>query len=138
MEVYLVRDDDSGLLMNAHNIDYDKVQSLTRGEVYKCKITKPRNYKYLQKFFALISIVFHNQEQYRSQEQLRKDIIIEAGYYDAWIDFNGNLQKEAKSISFGSMTAEEFSALYTDVVNVIVDKLKVTKEDLADEIEQYF
>ena len=53
-------------------------------------------------------------------DRFRKDIIVLAGYYDATYRLNGDTRIEAKSISFGSMSEDEFEKLYSACVDVIL------------------
>ena len=69
---------------------------------------------------------------------MRKDLIIEAGFYDEWVDFQGVIQREAKSISFASMTEDDFGDLYSKVIDVIVQYFNFDKQDIIDNVEQYY
>ena len=63
---------------------------LKMGEVVSCEATKPRNYRFLRKYFALLNLAFDYWEppegQYKGQtiekefERFRKDVQIMAGY----------------------------------------------------------
>ena len=137
MKIFLVKQL-NGTLKPAYNSDYDKVKKLKVGEEYQCDVRQPRNYKLLKKFFSLVKLVFDNQEVYNNIDILREDLIIEAGYYVEWADFNGEIKRKAKSISFGSMTEDEFQQLYSRVVDVIVKYFHFDREDIAENVERYF
>lgn len=137
MKVFLVKQLNNTLKV-AYNSDYDKIKKLKPEEIYQCEIKQPRNLKFHRKFFSLINMLFENQERYNNPERLRKDLIIEAGYYDEWVDLNGEVRQEAKSISFASMTEEEFGNLYSSVIDVIVQYFNFNKQDIIDNVEQYY
>ena len=137
MKVILVKQLNNSLKV-AYNSDYDKIKKLKLGEEYQCEIKQPRNLKFHRKFFALINLLFQNQELYVSSDRLRKDLLIAAGFYQDWIDLNGEKQKEAKSISFSKMKQEEFDQMYTKVIDVIVHHFNFNKQDIIDNVEQYY
>jgi len=122
----------------AYNSDYEKLKKLKSGEEYECDIKKPRNYKFHRKFFALIKLVFENQERYQDMERLRKDLIIESGFYKEWVDLHGAICREAKSISFSSMKETEFEQLYDKVLDVIVKYFKFEKEEILQNLEEFY
>lgn len=122
----------------AYESDFELAKKIKIGEVYEYEYKKPRNYRFLKKFFALVNMVFENQEQYTNVEHLRKDLIIESGNYDLRYDLHGVEIREAKSISFASMSETEFSELYNSVVDVVVTYFHFDKEEIAEEIERYF
>ena len=122
----------------AYDSDYDKMKKLKPGEFYNCTISQPRNIKFHRKFFALIKMIFDNQEIYKSADRLRKDLLIEAGYFNEWVDFHGEEHKEAKSISFAKMTEEDFSELYSRVLDEIVRHFNFGKKDIITNVNQYF
>jgi hypothetical protein len=122
----------------AHNSDYEMAKKIPINEPIVYEWTKVRNYEFHKKFFALMKLVYENQEVYDNMESMRKDLIINAGYYDSRFDFKGVEVIEAKSISFASMDNNEFQELYNSVINVIVKWLSIDKQDVLDNIEQYF
>ena len=99
MKIFLVKQL-NGTLKPAYNSDYDKVKKLKAGEEYVCEVKQPRNIRFHRKFFALINMIFDNQEVYNNADRLRKDLIIEAGFYEEWVDVHGEIKREADSISF--------------------------------------
>ena len=137
MKVFLVKQLNNSFKV-AHNSDYEKIKKLKVGEEYQCEIKQPRNLKFHRKFFALINLLFENQEQYSNIERLRKDLIIEAGFYDEWADLHGEIHKEAKSISFASMKEHEFNDLYNRVIDVIVKYFHFGKQEIVNNVNQYF
>jgi hypothetical protein len=137
MKLFLVKQLNNTLKV-AYNSDYDKIKKLKVGEEYQCEIKQPRNLKFHRKFFALINMLFENQERYNNSDRLRKDLIIEAGFYDEWVDLHGVINKEAKSISFASMSEDEFQDLYSKVIDVIVQYFHFDKQDIIENVEQFF
>lgn len=129
---------DDGLFMLAHDSDYEEAKKVKTGEAYFYEVKKPRNYKFHRKFFALIKLVFDNQERYSNMEYLRKDLIICSGYYDKRYDLHGVEVYEAQSLSFSSMDEDEFSELYNSVVDTICREFNFDKQNIIDNVSQYF
>jgi len=122
----------------AYDSDFEISKKIKLNEPYEYEFKRPRNYKFHKKFFALVKMVFDNQEQYTNIEHLRKDLIIESGNYDLRHDLLGVEIREAKSISFASMSEDEFSELYNSVVDVIIKYFHFDKQEIADNVEQYY
>jgi len=121
----------------AYPSDYDNLKKLKAGEFLECEIRMPRNVGFHRKFFALINMVYQNQSTYNNIEHLRRDLIIEAGFYEEWADFNGEVKRRAKSISFSSMGEDEFQELYDRVLDVIVDVYKFEKQDIVESLAEF-
>ena len=137
MKLFVIKQLDHTLKV-AYNSDYDKIKKLKVGEEYQCEVKQPRNLKFHKKFFALVNMLFENQEIYNNPDRLRKDLIIEAGLYDEWVDFQGVMQREAKSISFAKMNENEFSELYSKVIDVIVKHFNFDRQDIIENVQQFY
>jgi len=122
----------------AYNSDYELAKKVPLNEPIEFEFTKKRNLKFHKKFFALLNMVYENQEQYNNIEHLRKDLTISAGYYDLRFNIEGVEVKEAKSISFAKMDDTEFSEFYNRIVDVVVKWLGIDKQEIIENIEQYF
>jgi len=137
MEIYLVKQLDNTFKV-AYDSDYENLKKIKPLAMIKCEISQPRNIKFHRKFFALIKMVYQNQERYNNIEHLRKDLIISAGFYDSRVNLYGEEINEAKSISFASMKQIEFDDLYNRVLDEIVKHFHFDKQLIIDNIEQYF
>jgi hypothetical protein len=122
----------------AYNSDHELAKKIPLNEPIVYEWKKPRNLKFHKKFFALLNLVFENQEQYNNLDHLRKDLTISAGYYDLRLNIEGLEIREAKSISFAKMTDTEFSDYYNRIIDVVVKWLGIDKEDIIQNINQYF
>lgn len=127
-----------------------------QGQVVKAKISKPRNMAFHRKYFALMKYAFEHwnlpeislqgrpiskdndiyyyngQKIEKNYKTFRKNIQILAGFGDPIFTLNGDVRFESKSISFGSMEADDFDKLYNSVINVILKHVlkNYTKDDL--------
>ncbi|MDB4278766.1 DUF1367 family protein, partial [Deltaproteobacteria bacterium] len=62
----------------------ESLKSIHIGGVVKCKLSKPRNVQHHRKFFALLNIVFENQEFYQSENFMLHIIKLGVGHGD-WV-----------------------------------------------------
>lgn len=123
----------------AYDSDYELAKKIKPNEVYEFEYKKTRNIKFHRKFFALVNLCFSNQETFNNIKHLRKELIICSGHYELIFDLEtGTQKKEALSISFASMDETAFNTLYNDVLNVICDKFLFDKEDVLNNVAQYF
>jgi hypothetical protein len=122
----------------AYNSDHELAKKIPLNEPIIYEWKKPRNLKFHKKFFALLNLVFENQERYNNLDHLRKDLTISAGYYDLRLNIEGLEIREAKSISFAKMTDTEFSDYYNRIIDVVVKWLGIDKDDIIQNINQYF
>ena len=122
----------------AYDSDYELAKKIPLNETITFDWKKPRNLKFHKKFFALLNLVYQNQEVYNNIDHLRKDLTVSAGFYDLRYDLNGLEIQEPKSISFASMDEYQFSEYYNAIIDVVVKWLGVDKETLIEEINQYF
>ena len=75
---------------------------------------KPRrNMKFHKKYFALLNAVIHNQEHYKTVNNLHESIKFKSGYFETIIPLNGQPFLITKSIAFHSMDAEAFENFYS-------------------------
>lgn len=137
MKLFIVKNL-NGTIKPAHDSDYDLLKKLKVNEIYKCEIVQPRNLAFHKKFFALIKMLYDNQDRYSNIDHLRHDLIIEAGYYELRYNIHGVEIYEPKSISFANMKQDEFDKLYSAVVDVIVKYFNFDREDIAQNVEQFF
>lgn len=122
----------------AYDSDYDKMKKIKVGDFLECEIRKPRNYQFHKKFFALLNMIYQNQDLYNNIDHLRNDLTIEAGYYTLRDNLKGEQVYEANSISFSKMNEETFGEYYNKCLDVIVKYFNFDKQSIIDNVEQYF
>ena len=113
-------------------------KKIANGEVLRLKYSRPRNYRFHQKFFALLNVAFDSQSIYSSFEAFRMEVIITCGWYDVHHHISGGTSLKAKSISFAKMDESEFSTLYETAIDVILNKFMpdTDAERLEEEIDR--
>ena len=123
-------------LVPLYDSDYEEKRKLKIGEVYFCEITKPRNYEFHKKFFALITLGFDNTDLQMPFEAYRAYITMKAGYADVF-ETPGGKMALPKSISFSNMDEDEFNKLYHSVIQVIHKQTGTDKETIERELINY-
>ena len=104
---------------------YEEKRKLRNGEIYTCEIKLARNTKFLRKYMAFLRVSFSClpqpvQDKYfgGKWENWRNELELMAGSYDVVFSFETKrMEHRHRSISFGSMSEEEFQDLYEKVVN---------------------
>jgi hypothetical protein len=122
----------------AYNSDYDKAKKMKAGVFFECDVKKKRNYMFHKKYFALINMVFENQEHFNNIDDLRDEITIESGFFKKYENLQGDIIKKPLSINFSNMDELKFNELYSATIDTIIKYFKFKKEDILENIEQYF
>lgn len=110
------------------------------GDTYRSDVVKPRNYRFHCLCFALLNLTFENQEQFSPEEfnLFRKMVAIEAGHYEEVTSRDGEIWKQAKSLSYDELDDVEFEALFPKMMNVCASILHdMDVGELKLEVEKY-
>ncbi|MCK5603540.1 DUF1367 family protein [Candidatus Pacearchaeota archaeon] len=141
MKIYLRK------IGNSYIVDSGDDSDIKNGEVVSAEIKRPRNYRFLKKYFTLMNYAFGVWEpdclEYngkpvgKSFERFREDITILSGYYTLTENIKGEVRAEAKSISFGKMDDDEFACLYSKTIGVLLKHVlkNYTREDIDNVID---
>ena len=128
----------SGKFIPAYDTDLELAKKIKVGDIYRFKYSRPRNIKFHKKFFALIKLVFENQDNYTDIDDLRYDLTIEAGFWEEKTNFiTGEVKRIAKSINFASMDEDEFSKLYTSMLDTVLRVFGWSGEDIEENIAEF-
>lgn len=147
----IVRPD--GVLQPADDDTAAYLRRAGAGQVVRCELRRARNYRFFRKWWSLINFAFDvwcergvQAQEYRgapvspNKKRFRKDVTILAGYYEPVYGFDGSVRLEAKSISFESMSEEEFRQLYDSTIDVLLHKViphaGLTEESLRDAVNE--
>ena len=136
-EIYMVKGL-GGKFTPAHETDLEIAKQLKQGDVYKFTFTKPRNYQFHKKFFALIKLVFENQNHYKNIDDLRHDLTVEAGFkIEKTNQYTGEVRYIAESISFASMDEFAFCSLYQKMLDSVIRVYCWEGTDLEAEVAEF-
>lgn len=137
-----------GALVPVDQQAVDYIAKLKLGAAVTATVRRQRNPAFHRKFFALLNLAFESWEPvgntYKGQqvsknfEQFRNDVTVLAGHYEMAVTLKGETRLTAKSISFGSMSQEEFESLYSATVDVILARIlkTYTRDDLDNVVNQ--
>ena len=128
-------------LLPLYPTDLDEKRKLKIGETYEVAIRRPRNVQFHRKFFALIEVGHDNHEWYNDEgeritiprDSYRKWAIKMAGFFNAY-DTPKGTYFEPQSIAFHNMDEDQFAEVYSRVLDVIIDDLDCTAEEINEQV----
>lgn len=134
MEVLLIRD--GNRLAPADPISEESIRQLKNGETVTANLRRPRNPRHHKLLFALLKIVYENQEAYPTTQELLSAIKMATGLFDTGKTVDGIPYAIPKSISFASMDQTSFAEWYDKALDVIITKIipGLDKEGLREEV----
>lgn len=112
------------------------LSTISEHEILKVTISRPRNAAWHRKFFALLNLLFHNQETYDNFEHFRAAFEIALGHCETFQLKSGEKAYIAKSISFAKLDQSGFEQLWDRAVKLAVTKIipGLNKEALENEL----
>lgn len=119
------------------------IRELRIGVTYRADVVMPRNYKRLQWWWKLCSIVSDNSEHYPSQKSVSDMLKLKCGHFET-IVVPGKQEGEwvtqyiPGSIAFASMSEPKFVALCSKAVQVCSQVLACRSEDLKLALHEFF
>jgi hypothetical protein len=126
IEVFMTRRDD-GSFLPSQDEDREKLSHVQSRQTIKvkCSQVRERNYMFLKKFMALMTVTFENLPEelerfFPNMHDLRRDVTIQSGFYEIKYNVFGEETKVPKSISFGKMDAATFNDLYNKSIDTII------------------
>lgn len=151
MEV-LFRKGPRGTLMPLGEESEQQMKSIKEDSVVRAKISRLRNPRFHRKLFALLNYAYgiwsetmpkrmwRGQEVTTTFERFRKEVQILAGHYEPVFSVTGEMRLEAKTISFAGLDEEGFERLYSEVINVLLNKVlnstTLTEESIRRYVDQ--
>jgi hypothetical protein len=118
----------AGGLVPSLPMDEEMLSKWAFNSILECDVKKPRNVAFHRKFFALVGIVFKNQDKYISQDDLLTEIKLKTGHYKEHITTKGEIIYLPKSISFAKMDEMSFSSFYDKAVDVVLQYFMPVEE----------
>ncbi len=115
-----------------------KLNKVAVGESFLMDFKPKRNYKFHKKMFALLSIVFRNQNKYDTLEDLRTEMKLKSGWYTEHLTMKQGIIYIPKSMSFADMDALEFEDVYSKFIDIALrDFIPMNKQELEEEIVRF-
>ena len=137
-----------GILRPDDEQSAESIKTVAVGAVISVEWKHPRNYRFLRKFFAMLKVGYDAwepaEQEYKGLpvqknfDRFREDVTIAAGFGEVVLNIRGEARARAKSISFGSMSQEEFDKLYNAAADVLLQKIlkTYTKDDLESVVNE--
>lgn len=130
--------------------EIEKIKRFKPGKVIKCEVAEMRNGAFFRKYWSLVNTAFdlvsanleprlHNGVPVKMcADAFRKDLTIMAGYYEPVFRADGSVKLEAMSLQWSKMTEETFEKLYSDTIDVILQKVLpgLGEDDLNEAMER--
>lgn len=109
---------------------------MKEGAGYLVSVSRPRNLMHHRKLFALLNLVQDNTDRWPTVDTLLDDLKISTGLFETRINaVTGIPYVVAKSISFASMTQDEFEQWFDRAVGLISKQvLEMDRDYLLAEI----
>lgn len=126
-----------GSLVPADDTAEEILRGYKQGELLRLSVPKRvRNPRFHRKFWAMLNIVFKNQEHYKSLDTLLGVCKIRVGHCDV-IQTKHGIVQIPRSISFAKMDNAEFSKFYDAAVNWVMSEVipGLKRTDLDAEVE---
>lgn len=125
-----------GALKPVDELAAEAVRKIGGDEVVTVTIKRTRNVRFHRKFFALMNLVFQNQEHYPSLDIMLAAFKVAAGHCFPVIAKGGQTVMVPKSISFSKMDESAFEEFWSASVSIVITRFLpgVKREDLEAEI----
>ena len=111
------------------------IRKFDLGEVVSIDVKRPRNVAFHRKFFALLHVVFENQEAYKSIDDLLEIAKLRTGHCHTVATKYGEV-KITDSISFAKMDESAFGDFYDRACKWVCDEVipGLDRQGLDDEV----
>ena len=120
-------------LIPLYDSDFTEKRKLKLNKEYEVEIKHPRNIGHHRKFFALLNLAHSNTSLEMPFETYRKYVIMKAGYFKVYHTPKGEFY-DAESISFANMPQDVFEELYSRVLDVVINDLGCTEQEIMDNL----
>lgn len=126
MKIEMIKEP-GGLFRPVNDSEYEKTTKFKTGEQYQVEIKLTRNPAFHRKVFAFFNFCFQywkGDNEFQSEmaqfDVFRNHLTVLAGYYVQLSNIHGALRVEAKSLSFSSMSQEEFEECYQALIRAAI------------------
>ncbi len=141
-----VRKEAGGVLHPVSDMDADALTKFKTGEQYQIEIKRTRNPAFHRKTFAFFNFCYaHWQGDREFMDErgqfdvFRNNLTVTAGFYNEYYNLKGEVRIEAKSLSYGSMDADEFESHYQALIAAAMRHIFVgCGSDVEDDLVDFF
>jgi hypothetical protein len=111
----------------------DLMATLKDGKEVLVRIHKPRNVQQHKLMFSILSKVSENSEVWPDVKSLLSAVKRAVGLMEAYIDVDGVIRQQTRSVSFASMPQQEFERFLPRALNVLARISGIDEEILLKE-----
>lgn len=114
----------------------EALQKFPQGEFLRVKLSRPRNLAHHRLFFALLHIVFDNQEHYKQFDHMLTALKVALGHCDTVICKDGKVAYLPRSISFAAMDQTAFDKFFNRTCDLLAERFLsgVSADELKREV----
>lgn len=123
-----------GVLIPADAECIENMQKVKNNETIMIEYKPKRNIFFHRKAFALLNLVLANQNHYKTVDNILEIVKFRAGHYETIITHLGKKHYKTKSISFSEMDELEFSEFYKKIIDVAIELIGLSSEEIEREI----
>lgn len=96
------------------------LQPIAQGEAILVQLKRERNLRFHKKYWALIDLIFRNQEKFPTKNHMHVAVKLAAGWFDPYVMLDGTTVYVPRSIAFSAMDESEFTQFYGEAVEAII------------------
>lgn len=118
------------------DVDLKKVNKIPNGEIVVLEYKQPRNYIFHKKLFALLDLMYENEDLTLTKDEYRNEVLIAAGQFNSYLGFNGEVVRKPYSLKFAKMDETEFQDVYNLVLEVAGHRLGLEAGTITEELKE--
>ena len=123
-----------GVLIPSSEETEELLQKIKNGDEILLDYKPKRNIKFHRQLFALLNLIFQNQDHYKSIDNILEMCKFKAGYFETIITHKGEKHYKTKSIAFDEMDNASFEEFYKKCIDVALELTGIDQEDLEQQI----
>lgn len=114
----------------------DYVRKIKQDEVVRADIVRVRNPRQHRMYWALITLIHPQQDQWPTVESLSKAILCAIGHGEIVKSKSGICWLKPKSIAWGNLGQDEFNEIFDRAIKLICEKILpgMSDDDLRREV----
>ena len=119
-----------GVLIPADDLEEERLTKFKTGEIYPVELKLSRNNAFHGKMFVFFNFCFQywrSDKVFASEkvqrDEFRKELTINAGFYDEVWNLKGELKIVARSLAFEKMEQEEFESCYNAIIQAAMNSI---------------
>ena len=126
MKINVIKIQGAGLIASSDE-DVEKLHKFKNGETYEIDMKLTRNPQFHRKVFAFMQFCFNywqNDNDYQTErasfDVFRSNLSVLAGYSEKYYSIDGSVRVEAKSLSYGNLSQDEFEEFYSAIIKAAI------------------